>query len=223
MNCPNCNETIKNGSNFCPFCGCDINDNEDTSSSTAIGCLVILLIIGLIVWGVISLLKPDEPQTASQPLYLDSIAPIKKDSYSFCLNKWDADNTQVPFIDAHDTHFSRGLGMATDPSRFTDNHVASVKYHLKDRYSKFEADLGLMKIWTSIGYQYPDSDWGRTIFVVYADNELILSQEFVDSTPTEHISLDLPTDTKYLTLEIQQIRGSSGTHGAIWGNAVLVP
>jgi len=143
--------------------------------------------------------------------YLDNMFCNKHGTY-ICINQWINPQYDGPFGDRYGNIFERGIGM------WSDNDAKSGKgyacYYLDKNYNYFEADLALEKRWIN-------GDYGSTRFIVLCDNNEIFNEEFSNSSPTKHIKILLPKNTKVFEIEVEQFAGKAGTHGAIWGNAFL--
>lgn len=143
--------------------------------------------------------------------YLDHLL-VYRTGKNFSLNRWYDKQYTGPFSDKNNRIYNYGIGMWSDNG--ARSGIGYAEYQINGAYSLFEATLALEKSWL-------DGDYGTTRFVIYADGTEIYNVRFTTSSEPKSISVPIPKDTELLRLEVEQINGQRGTHGAIWGLAVL--
>lgn len=162
--------------------------------------------------GVLNLTADELQIRTQQEEYLDSMPCAAHGTY-FYINSWKHSQKTGPFEDINRNVISRGIGIFSDSGY--NSGVGYAEYDISTRRNcRFEADLGLEKVW--------NGSHGSTTFIVKADGKEVYRAVFKDNEATRHIAIPLPPDTKRLRLEVDQVRGSTGTHGAIWGNARII-
>jgi hypothetical protein len=140
--------------------------------------------------------------------YLDHIL-VYKTGKNFFINRVVHDQYTGPFTDKNGKIYSYGIEMWSDGSG-----IGFAEYMINGAYSHFEATLALEKAWL-------EGDMGTTRFIIYVDGTEIYNVRFTSSSEPRNISVIIPANTQLLRLEVEQISGSRGTHGAIWGHAIL--
>jgi hypothetical protein len=143
--------------------------------------------------------------------YLDHLM-VYRTGTNFHVNRWYDAQYKGPFADKNNRIFNYGIGMYSDNGARSGTGFA--EYQINGAYSLFESTLALEKIWL-------DGDMGTTRFIIYADGNEIYNVRLNSSSEPVNISIAIPGNTNLLRLEVEQINGSRGTHGAIWGLAVL--
>jgi hypothetical protein len=142
--------------------------------------------------------------------YVDHLL-VYRTGKNFFVNRWHEDESTSPFSDKNDRTYTYGIGMWSDNG--ASSGIGYAEYQIDGTYSLFEATLALDKRWIN-------GDRGTTRFIIYADGEEIYNVRFNSSSEPRDIRVALPEATQLLRLEVEQIT-SRGTHGAIWGHAVL--
>ena len=146
--------------------------------------------------------------------YLDHI-PVYRTEGHLSINRWQSDQYKSHFSDKNNRTYTYGIGMyANEGGR---SGVGFAEYQIDGAYSRFEATLALEKEWLV----YQSRDMGTTRFILYADGTEIYNVRMNSSSDPVDISVTIPKSTKLLRLEIEQMAGPGGTHGAIWGLAIL--
>jgi hypothetical protein len=143
--------------------------------------------------------------------YMDHLL-VYRTGKNFFVNRWHEDGSTTPFSDKNDRVFNYGIGMWSDNGARSGTGYA--EYQINGEYSRFEATLALEKKWLN-------GDTGTTRFIIYADENEIYNVRFNASSEPANISVAIPENTSLLRLEVEQMNGSNGTHGAIWGHAIL--
>jgi hypothetical protein len=143
--------------------------------------------------------------------YLDHLT-VYKTGKNFTINRWYHEDVPGPFTDKNDRIYNYGIGMWSDNGG--SSGIGYAEYQLNEAYSLFEATLALEKGWLN-------GDFGTTRFIIYADGNEIYNVRFNSSSEPVNISVAIPSGTTLLRLEVEQMAGSGGTHGAIWGLAIL--
>jgi hypothetical protein len=143
--------------------------------------------------------------------YLDHLM-VYRTGENFHINRWNHDQYKGPFTDKNNRTYNYGIGMWSDSG--ARSGVGYVEYQINGVYSLFESILALEKEWL-------DGDFGTTRFIIYADGNEIHNVRLTSSSEPVNISVGIPRNTNLLRLEVEQISGSRGTHGAIWGLAIL--
>ena len=161
----------------------------------------------LFVFGIIAPVFGQEANFA----YLDHLLVYKTGKY-FYVNRWQHDQYTGPFSDKNGRMYTYGIGMFSDNSY--ESGLGYAEYLINGAYSRFDATLALEKKWI-------DGDYGTTRFIIYADGIEIYNKRFISSSEPEDISIVIPRNANLLRIEVEQIRGPRGTHGAIWGLAIL--
>ncbi|MDR1025004.1 MAG: NPCBM/NEW2 domain-containing protein [Treponema sp.] len=141
--------------------------------------------------------------------YLDHLLVYRTGRYFF-VNRWHDDTPTTPFSDKNDRVFNYGIGMWSDNGGRSG--VGYAEYQMDGTYSLFETTLALDRRWLG--------DRGTTRFIIYADENEIYNVRFNSSSEPVDISVAIPGNTNLLRLEVEQI-SNGGTHGAIWGHAIL--
>lgn len=154
---------------------------------------------------------PIAAKAAAQVSVTESLEMDSSDTWynDIVYNTW---NSEDPFTDKNGKIVTNGIGFSPD-----GNSRLYVTYNLEDyknRFSTFETSLSLDKRWT-VG------DFGLTQVLIYANDNLIYSKPFNNSTPVQQIKLALPKNTDSLTLEVVSKEGSKGTHNVIFGDPIL--
>jgi hypothetical protein len=142
--------------------------------------------------------------------YLDHML-VYRTGKNFFVNRMAHDQYTGPFTDKNGKIYSYGIEMWADSN---SSGVGYVEYLINGAYSRFEATLALEKVWL-------EGDMGTTRFIIYADGTEIYNAKFISSSEPQNISVVIPDNTQLLRLEVEQIAGSRGSHGAIWGLAIL--
>ncbi|MEN6391158.1 MAG: tetratricopeptide repeat protein [Syntrophomonas sp.] len=162
--------------------------------------------------GVLNFTADELQIRTQQEEYLDSL-PCAAHGVNFHINSWKHSQKTGPFEDMSGNRISRGIGIWSDNGY--NSGVGYAEYDISTRRNcRFEADLGLEKRW--------NGSHGSTTFIIKADGKEVYSSVFKDNDASRHVNITLPADTKRLRLEVDQVRGSTGTHGAIWGNARII-
>jgi hypothetical protein len=143
--------------------------------------------------------------------YLDHLM-VYRTGKNFHINRWRSDQVPGPFTDKNNRIYNYGIGMWSDSG--SSSGIGYAEYQLNGAYSLFEAILALEKGWLNGNY-------GTTRFILYADGNEIYNVRFNSSSEPVNISVAIPSNTNLLRLEVEQMGGSGGTHGAIWGLAIL--
>jgi hypothetical protein len=143
--------------------------------------------------------------------YLDHLV-VYRAGNNFFVNRVRHNQYTGPFTDKNGKIYSYGIEMWADSD--SGSGVGYAEYLINGAYSRFEATLALEKVWL-------EGDMGTTRFIIYADGTEIYNTRFISSSEPKDISVVIPDNTRLLRLEVEQIAGSKGTHGAIWGLAVL--
>jgi hypothetical protein len=143
--------------------------------------------------------------------YLDQLL-VFRTGRNFFANRWKHSQYNGPFSDRNNRIYHYGIGMFADGD-YTSG-IGFAEYQINGAYSRFEATLALEKTWTN-------GDYGTTRFIIYADGIEIYNVSFNSSSEPENISVVIPENTNLLRLEVDQLSGPRGTHGAIWGVAIL--
>jgi hypothetical protein len=143
--------------------------------------------------------------------YLDHML-VYRTGKNFFINRMTHDQYTGPFTDKNGKVYSYGIEMWSDTGSRSGTGFA--EYMINGAYSHFEATLALEKAWLA-------GDMGTTRFIIYADGNEIYNVRFTSSSEPQNISVAIPANAQLLRLEVEQIGGSGGTHGAIWGHAIL--
>jgi len=143
--------------------------------------------------------------------YLDHML-VYRTGNNFFINRVVHSQYTGPFTDKNGKVYNYGIEMWSDSGSSSGRGFA--EYIINGAYSRFEATLALEKIWLN-------GDMGTTRFIIYADGNEIFNSRFNSSSEPQNISVVIPANTQLLRLEVEQIGGSGGTHGAIWGHAIL--
>jgi hypothetical protein len=146
--------------------------------------------------------------------YLDHLL-VYETGKAFHVNRFYDDQSTSPFTDKNDRVYTYGIGMWSDNG--AESGVGYAEYQISGEYSLFEATLALDKRWLV----YQGRDMGTTRFILYADGTEIYNVKMNSSSEPIDISVIIPEGTMLLRLEVEQISGPGGTHGAIWGHAIL--
>jgi hypothetical protein len=144
-------------------------------------------------------------------VYLDHLMVYGTGKY-FHVNRWHEDNHKAPFVDKNGRIYNYGIGMYSDNG--SRSGIGYAEYQINGAYSLFESTLSLEKVWL-------DGDHGTTRFIIYADENEIYNVRLNSSSEPTNISVAIPENTSLFRIEVEQINGSVGTHGAIWGHAIL--
>jgi hypothetical protein len=143
--------------------------------------------------------------------YLDHLVVYRTGKFLF-VNRVLHEQYTGPFTDKNGRIYNYGIEMWADANG--GSGVGYAEYLINGAYSRFEATLALEKVWL-------EGDMGTTRFIIYADGTEIYNVRLISSSEPQNISVVLPDNTQLLRLEVEQIAGSGGTHGAIWGLAIL--
>jgi hypothetical protein len=143
--------------------------------------------------------------------YLDHML-VYRTGKNFYINRMNHNQYTGPFTDKSGKIYSYGIEMWSDSDSGSGTGFA--EYMINGAYSRFEATLVLEKVWL-------EGDMGTTRFIIYADGTEIFNVKFISSSEPQNISVVIPSNTQLLRLEVEQIAGSRGSHGAIWGHAIL--
>ena len=143
--------------------------------------------------------------------YLDHLL-VHNAGKNFHVNRFHDNQYTGPFTDKNGRIYAYGIGMWSDNG--ASSGVGYAEYQINGAYSRFEATLALEKSWL-------DGDFGTTRFNLYADGTEIYTTRMNSSSEPIDISIIIPNGTMLLRLEVEQISGSRGTHGAIWGHVIL--
>jgi Tfp pilus assembly protein PilF len=154
---------------------------------------------------------PSQISSNDSMMFLDNMTPISHGAY-FYATEWKFFQKYGSFEDVNGIVYKNGIGM------FSNNGYRSgigySEYFLNGNAKMFEADLALEKYWLN-------GDYGQTTFIVYCDGNILYKKQFVSETTPQHIKINIPAGSKILRIEVNQVAGTTGTHGAIWGNAFL--
>jgi hypothetical protein len=153
-------------------------------------------------------------QSESSFIYLDHLL-VHTTGKNFHINRWRDEQHIGPFTDKNGRIYPYGIGMWSDNG--SQSGIGYADYQINGAYSRFEATVALEKRWLN----WQGNDMGTTRFILYADGIEIYNVRFNSSTEPENISVLIPSGTMLLRLEVEQINGAGGTHGAIWGLAIL--
>jgi hypothetical protein len=160
----------------------------------------------LVFWFIIPVFGQD-----SDFAYLDHLV-VYRTGENFHINRWSHSQYTGPFSDKNSGIYSYGIGMFSDAD--ARSGVGYAEYAINGTYSLFEATLALEKVWLG-------DNMGTTRFIIYADGIELYNVRLNSSSEPENISVTIPQGTNLFRIEVEQMAGSGGTHGAIWGHAVL--
>ena len=164
------------------------------------------LMVLLVFWFVVPIFGQDNTFE-----YLDHILVYRTGRF-FYINRVLHNQYTGPFTDKNGRIYSYGIEMWSDAD--SGSGVGYAEYLINGAYSRFEATLALEKVWL-------EGDMGTTRFIIYADGTEIFNTRFNSSSEPQNISVAIPDNTQLLRLEVEQIAGSRGAHGAIWGLDLL--
>jgi hypothetical protein len=169
-------------------------------------CLKKGLMILLVSWFIVPVFGQE-----SDFAYLDHLM-VYRTGKAFHINRWNDSQHAAPFVDKNDRIYNYGIGMWSDNG--SSSGIGYAEYQINGAYSLFEATLALEKAWVG-------ENMGTTRFILYADGNEIYNVRLNSSSEPVVISVAIPGNTNLLRLEVEQLSGSRGTHGAIWGLAIL--
>ena len=124
-------------------------------------------------------------------------------SYDIYHSSW---GRNTPFFDSDGKTVTEGIGLR-QYSRSRSRVYASFKVD-DYSYSTFETTV-------SLDNNYRVGARGKTEVVVYADNKLLYTETFTNTTPKRNLQLALPSNTKNITVFAIFKSGSQGTHRVI--------
>jgi hypothetical protein len=143
--------------------------------------------------------------------YLDHLL-VYRTGKNFYVNRWNYEQYTGPFTDKNNRIFNYGIGMWSDDG--AGSGVGYAEYQINGDYSLFETTVALEKKWVN-------GDYGTTRFLIYVDGVEIYNTRLNSSSEPVNVRVAIPRGTKLLRLEVEQVAGRSGSHGAIWGHAIL--
>lgn len=149
-------------------------------------------------------------------VYLDHLL-VYRTGQNFHINRWHDIQYTGPMTDKNNKIYNYGIGMFSD--NYDRSGIGYAEYQINRAYSLFEATLALEK--GPQNNSWITGDMGTTRFIIYADGVEIYNVRLISSSEPIKISVVIPKNTNLLRLEVEQIAGTGGTHGAIWGFAIL--
>jgi len=137
----------------------------------------------------------------------ESLVESSSDKYDARWGKWKDGKV----FETTDGQVIDGVGL----NPYYGGHHTFVSLNIKDyEYTTLETLLSIDKNW-SVG------DFGKTEFVVYADDQKIFTKTFTNTTKAYNLKVAVPKGTESLTFYAVMQKGSKGEHYAIFGNPKL--
>lgn len=150
---------------------------------------------------------PQSPKSDIESLIKNGAAEYSK--YETYTNFWNGS----PFHMSEGNLIARGVGFEPD---YSNTKRMSAKYYIGDyNYDTLKANVSLDKKWSS-------GDRGSSSVSIYADDSLLYKKDFINSSKTDILTLNIPKGTTYVTFVVDIVRGTGGNHGVIIDDPILL-
>jgi LPXTG-motif cell wall-anchored protein len=172
--------------------------------------LLIMLIMQLIISGVV--VTPNKIEAAEE------------DTITQFLSDWDWVSAQVGYSDPQKDQGMDGkpIELRSDLEGGTKVYEKGIAAHASSTIIYNIEDKGVKRFQSDLGVDFPKKR-GSVTFIVSADDEVLFTSDVIRQTdPYQTIDIEIPADTKTLTLQTTTGGDSKTDDHSVWADAKLV-
>ena len=144
--------------------------------------------------------------TSANTIPFDYRNPITRQG-SIYFDEWTHSQHRGEFLDKDGTAF-KGVGMHEPNGR---SGTSFVTYNIPESAGQFTAFISLDSGWCGT------ASYGTTTFQVLFDGVSVFSQSYTETFSAEFINIEIPQNSRTITLQVQQAAGRGGNHAAFFG------